>query len=157
MKTITFETSGDNNETYELIIPEGYQKKELPYFKEWTEALDSGGYAQTSGQLCKKYSYVEGDETCYCCLGVLSKIQGRLTSHNTDGSELDNTYYLSLENPNYPFLRENGTFPEGIAVISLKGKKIHNLAELNDYDFSFSQISKVIKEIWKEESLDNEQ
>jgi hypothetical protein len=157
MKTITFETSGDNNETYELIIPEGYQKKELPYFKEWTEALDSGGYAQTSGQLCKKYSYVEGDETRYCCLGVLSKIQGRLTSDNTDSLDFDSTYYLSLENPNYPFLRENGTFPEGIAVISLKGKRIHNLAELNDNEFSFSQISKVIKEIWKEESLDNEQ
>jgi hypothetical protein len=157
MKTITFETSGDNNETYELIIPEGYQKKELPYFKEWTEALDSGGYAQTSGQLCKKYSYVEGDETRYCCLGVLSKIQGRLTSDNTDSLDFDSTYYLSLENPNYPFLRENGTFPEGIAVISSKGKRIHNLAELNDNEFSFSQISKVIKEIWKEESLDNEQ
>jgi hypothetical protein len=58
-----------------------------------------------------------------------------------------------LENPNYPFLRENGTFPEGIAVISLKGKRIHNLAELNDNEFSFSQISKVIKEIWTETSI----
>ena len=83
MKTITFNISGP--ETYELIIPDDYQKKELPYFKEWTEALDSGSYSQTSGQLCETISYPESTQTCYCCLGVLSKIQGRLTANNTDG------------------------------------------------------------------------
>ena len=150
MKTISFTVS---DETYELIIPEGYQKKELPYFKEWTEALDSGGYDQASGQLCETYSYVEGNKTCYCCLGVLSKIQGRLTSHNRDGTDLDSTYYLSFENPNYPFLGENGTFPVGIEIKNANGKRIHNLAELNDNDFSFSQISRVIKEIWTETSI----
>jgi hypothetical protein len=31
MKTISFTVS--DSETYELLIPEGYQKKELPYFK----------------------------------------------------------------------------------------------------------------------------
>jgi hypothetical protein len=152
MKTISFIVS--DYETYELLIPEGYQKKELPYFKEWTEALDSGEYAQTSGELCETYSYVEGNKTCYCCLGVLSKIQGRLTEDNSDGSELDSTYYLSYQNPNYPFLKENGTLPVGIAIAAtFSSKKMFNLAELNDNDFSFKQISRVIKEIWTETSI----
>ena len=148
MKTITFNIS--ESETYELIIPEGYEKKELPYFKEWTEALDSGSYSQTSGKLCETISYLESTETCYCCLGVLSKIQGRLTANNRDGSDLDSTYYLSFENPIYRFLGENGTLPAGIAVKGRRGNILHNLAELNDNEFSFSQISEVIKQIWKE-------
>jgi hypothetical protein len=149
MKTVTFNIS--ESETYELIIPEGYEKKELPYFKEWTEALDSGSYSQTSGQLCETISYPESTQTCYCCLGVLSKIQNRLNANNRDGSDLDSTYYLSHQNPIYPFLGENGTFPAGIVVKRPNGDNIlHNLAELNDNNFSFSQISQVIKEIWKE-------
>lgn len=148
MKTVTFEISA--SETYELIIPEGYEKKELPYFKEWTEALDSGEYSQTSGQLCETFSFRESTETCYCCLGVLSKVQGRLNANNRDGSDLDSTYYLSHQNPIYPFLGENGTLPAGIEIKNANGKKILNLAELNDNEFSFSQISEVIKQIWKE-------
>ena len=102
MKTITFEIS--DSIKFELVIPDDYQKKELPYFKEWTEALDSGSYSQTSGQLCETISYPESTQTCYCCLGVLSKIQGRLTANNRDGSDPDSTYYLSHQNPIYPFL-----------------------------------------------------
>lgn len=153
MKTITFEVSNAKTETYELIIPEGYQKKELPYFKEWTEALDSGEYSQGSGQLCQTLSYLEEIETRYCCLGVLSKIQGRLVNNSRDGSDLDSTYYLSFENPIYRFLGESGTLPAGIEIKSLNEKRIFNLAELNDNNFSFSQISQVIKEIWKETSI----
>ena len=150
MKTITFEVSNAKTETYELIIPEGYQKKELPYFKEWTEALDSGSYSQGSGKLCQTLSYLEEIETRYCCLGVLSKIQGRLNANNKDGSDFDSTYYLSFENPNYRFLGESGTLPAGIEIKNANGKKIHNLVDLNDNGLPFSEISKVIKEIWKE-------
>lgn len=153
MKTITFEVSNAKTETYELIIPEGYEKKELPYFKEWIEALDSGEYSQGSGQLCQTLSYLEEIETRYCCLGVLSKIQGRLVNNSRDGLDLDSTYFLSFENPIYRFLGENGTLPAGIEIKSLNEKRIFNLAELNDNNFSFSQISQVIKEIWKETSI----
>lgn len=155
MKTITFEVSNAKTETYELIIPEGYQKKELPYFKEWTEALDSGEYSQGSGQLCQTLSYLEEIETRYCCLGVLSKIQGRLTE-DMDG-ENGNNVCLSEDNPNYPFLRYYGVFPNGIEVNFHDRMIIKNLVELNDNNLPFSEISKVIKEIWKEESLDNVQ
>lgn len=149
MKTVTFNIS--ESETYILIIPEGYQKKELPYFKEWTEALDSGEYSQGSGVLCVIGNSIKS----YCCLGVLSKVQGRLTE-DMDG-ENGNNAYLSVDNPNYPFLRYDGVFPNGIEVNFHDRMFVKSLAELNDNNLPFSEISKVIKEIWKEESLDNVQ
>jgi hypothetical protein len=68
--------------------------------------------------------------------------------------ENGNNAYLSEDNPNYPFLKENGTLPVGIAIAAtFSSKKMFNLAELNDNDFSFKQISRVIKEIWTETSI----
>lgn len=153
MKTISFTVS---DETYELIIPEGYQKKELPYFKEWTEALDSGSYLQANSRLCETIVSTEGNKVCsYCCLGILSKIQGRLTE---DGKDIHSEHYLSNNNPNVSIFGTTGRFP---AEITFKLRefvtKIESLSHLNDLGAPFSEISKVIKEIWKEESLDNEQ
>lgn len=149
MKTIRLENK--NGIIFNLNIPDHYEKISLPYFKEWVEALDSGEYAQGSGVLCMIGNSIKS----YCCLGVLSKVQGRLTE-DMDG-ENGNNVYLSEDNPNYPFLRYYGVFPNGIEVIFHDRMIIKNLVELNDNNLPFSEISKVIKEIWKEESLDNVQ
>ena len=138
-----------NGIEFTLYIPEDYQKKPLPYFNEWVDALDSGNYLQTSGRLC---TYNPNAETSYCCLGVLSKVQGLLNSPRDDNY---NEYYLSTNNPNYSFFGYNGVFSFGIKVICSTGEEITTLSELNDQGLTFLQISKVIKEIWKsEEELD---
>jgi hypothetical protein len=70
MKNITINT--DNPEkVYNMIIPEDYQKISLPYFKEWTKALDSGSYLQADGQLCRTIQADEGEVCSYCCLVIL--------------------------------------------------------------------------------------
>lgn len=132
------------NRKYILLIPEDYKKIPLPYFKEWTFALESGLYNQGHSILCQ----IDEDFVCYCCLGVLSKIQGLLTEK---GDCDDKIFYLSEKNPNYPLLYGTGQFPSGI---TLDSPGIHSLADLNDCGFSFLEISKVIKEIWCEEELD---
>jgi len=148
MKTIPLKNN--NGITFNLTIPDHYEKISLPYFKEWTEALDSGNYFQTKNRLCM----IDDSVSSYCCLGVLSKVQNRLTGER-DG-ENGIASYLSNDNPNYHILNEIGRFPNGIEVIY--GIMIFKtLVELNDNNLPFSEISKVIKEIWKEESLDNEQ
>lgn len=133
---------------WRLVIPDGYQKIPLPYFKEWVSALESGEYKQTKNRLCS----ITDDDCAYCCLGVLSKIQGRLTA---DGGDLTFRHFAYLEesNPLVPFFGGIGRFPEGVRVYSHDDYFI-TLSSVNDEGLPFSEISKVIKEIWCEESLD---
>jgi hypothetical protein len=141
---------------YNMIIPEDYVKISLPYFKEWTEALDSGSYSQTKGQLCKTIVSSEGEICSYCCLGILSKVQNRLKLDGSDDGA--SAYYLSSSNPNFNVIGNMGRFPTRITFkLSEFITNIESLSHLNDVGVPFSEISKVIKEIWKEESLDNVQ
>lgn len=83
--------------SYVLFIPKGYKKVGLgAAFPKWLSALESGRYKQGSGMLAvkkrsaskptkkvaKKVTKTKEAKACpgiyYCCLGVLSKIQGRL-------------------------------------------------------------------------------
>ena len=130
---------------WRLVIPDDYQKIPMPYFKEWVSALESGEYKQIKNRLCS----IEGDDCSYCCLGVLSKIQGRLTK---EGSDEDFRYwtYLSPFNPLHPFLGSVGYFPKRIGVYSDDDYFI-SLSVLNDKGLPFPEIAKVIKEIWCEE------
>jgi hypothetical protein len=154
MKNITINTNNPEN-FYTMIIPEDYQKIPLPYFKEWTEALDSGSYLQAKSRLYETIVSNEGEVCSYCCLGILSKIQGRLTE---DGRDIHSEHYLSSNNPNVNIFGTTGRFPAEITVkLGDFNTKILSLSHLNDLGVPFSEISKVIKEIWKEESLDNEQ
>lgn len=130
---------------WKLVIPEDYQKIPLPYFKEWTSTLESGEYKQTKNRLC----LIEGDDCSYCCLGILSKIQGRLTADGGDG-DFRHWTYLSDSNPLLPFFGSIGYLPKGIRVYS-DDDYLVSLSVLNDEGLPFSEIAKVIKEIWCEE------
>jgi hypothetical protein len=138
---------------YELALPEGYEKQELPYFNEWVEALESGKYKQGEGVLCGK----KGEELQYCCLGVLSKIQGRLVQNPEnqdiygDGKDVCG---LSLDNPCFTAIYNIGSFPDGVFVIIPEtadkvAVRARTLAACNDNRLNFKEIANIIKQIWK--------
>lgn len=137
--------------TFAVNLPEGYERVELPFFDEWVNALESGEYIQGRGALV-----IPGTvETpyCYCCLGVLSKIQGRLVKllgsylhYDTDNSS--NTGVLSAQNPCASVLLSSGEFPLGITVTFVE-KQFKSLMDLNDLGMPFKDIATVIKTIWK--------
>ena len=120
-----------------LFLPDGYEKVKLPGKDEWVKALTSGKYKQGAGQLC---NYDCGNPR-YCCLGVLSDIQGRLMN----GS--DGQFYLSEDNPNFYILRNKGIFPAQIQT-AMGISRQNDIAELNDSGVSFEDIAKVIDLVW---------
>jgi hypothetical protein len=149
-------------------LPENFKARPLPFYKRWLKALRSGKFSQTTGTLAKvdeDTNEVKG----YCCLGVLSSIQGRLDENGYDGGDTDgvlaksNPCYLALTRPNIqhnPFdgtfesHREEeaaGEFPEGVKVV-YKGESKKNLAELNDAKATFATVAKVIELLWKPRS-----
>ena len=149
MKHTIISTKNKNNKIF-VEIPKDYSPISLPSFNEWVRKLESGKIKQTSQTLC-----TAGKKSLsYCCLGVLSKIQNRLKKDSCgcflDGS---NKYYLSTQNPNYAVFGYAGDFPDHVKVSVHKNfadRRRENLASLNDDGFSFKDIAKVIKLIWKE-------
>lgn len=82
-----------NNVTVE--IPEDFQRVKFTGVNEWTKALRSGKFKQGVGKLCVLKSKMNRPENAeYCCLGVLSKIQGRLQY-----DELADNFYDLDEEP----------------------------------------------------------
>jgi len=135
-----------SGQIWNLEIPDFYERIPLPFFDEWVKALDSGNFSQASGRL-----HEIGTDS-YCCLGVLSKIQGRLTNAGYDSDEKNAVarYVLAKDNPCFPVFGSDGKFPEKVVLKNTEEScSIDNLPAMNDKDFSFSEISKVIKEIWK--------
>lgn len=65
-----------NNIEYKFRVSE--QKLPPEIKTQWLEALRSGKFPQGKHMLCTN--------GCYCCLGVLSHIQGRLTPSGYDGT-----------------------------------------------------------------------
>jgi hypothetical protein len=132
---------------YKVITPEGYEKIELPFFDEWVNALESGEYKQGEGFLCKVEEY--------CCLGVLSKIQGRLTK--LEGSDLafdakeGEFSGLGKDNPCHVQLGGLGFFPASIRVVG-DGWTGSALSDCNDAGFPFKEIANIIKTVWKPKS-----
>lgn len=124
---------------YEIEYPENYVKPKMPA-KAWVEALRSGEYQQVKGCLC--------DGNAYCCLGVLSKIQGRLTDEGRDG-EKGTQYILEPDNPLIQYIGSAGEFPLGVEVILSHKERIKGLAGLNDGGFTFSEIATIIEQIWE--------
>lgn len=122
---------------YEIQYPKKYVKPKLPA-KAWLEAIRSGEYKQGSRVLCS--------DSAYCCLGVLSKIQGRL-KNGKDGEE-NTGIVLSKENPLIEYLDENGRLPRGVKVWR-SGEDFNSLAVLNDKGFTFSEIADIIEQIWE--------
>lgn len=131
-------------------------RRVLPFKMKWLNALRSGEFFQGMGSLrCE--GACEGafhPSPSYCCLGVLSKIQGRLSEDGEDGAGTFSLGTLSESNPCYLALEITGNFDfasgftNGLRV-SLNGIKVNDLVDLNDKGASFEQIAKVIDLFWK--------
>ena len=134
------------SETLNLFLPEGYERKPLPSYNEWLEALRSGKFLQVNGFL---HVEVCGEDK-YCCLGVLSKIQNRL---GKDDGEAKGFSYLAMSNPCYNTFGKDGYFPHGVSCALLLPNGLwmnrETLASLNDCGAPFADIAKVIELIWK--------
>lgn len=139
MKTIKINTN------VSVILPDGYRRIKLPFYTKWTNALESRSYTRGTDSLIARGC---GGKARYCCLGVLSKIQGRLTKDGMDG---ECSLGLSESNPCFPVLGTVGSFPTMVRVVIENPYSTHDsLASLNDSDLvGFKTISEVIKAIWK--------
>jgi hypothetical protein len=131
-----------------VITPDNYEKQELPFFDEWIKALESGEYEQGRAFLCTNNKY--------CCLGILSKVQGRLTMPKDARYGIDGAYKvfsgLSSTNPCHKQLNYLGDFPPGVKVnVAIEKDNIdfNSLACCNDYGISFKDIANIIKQIWQ--------
>ena len=118
-----------NGKEWFLNIPENYERKPLPYFNEWVDALESGNYIQGKECLCNDLDS-KGNK-CYCCLGVLSDVQNLLV----DGRDCQvSPHFLCSKNPNYPFLGQDGNFYP-LYVSREDGRMISLLSQMNDSGF----------------------
>lgn len=134
--------------TYTLHTPEGYKPLPLPYRNAWLSALRSGEYEQGKHFLMRETDA----STCYCCLGVLSKIQGRLTPDGWDAQEPTpkTAEELAYDNPCFPTFRfGDGTFPHK-CYAQLEKSKCSSLASCNDNGLSFLQIADIIEQLYVE-------
>lgn len=126
-------------------LPDGFKPERLPSFNKWVNALESGEFPQTKEVLCKLDD--NNNPLGYCCLGVLSRIQGRLSSNGSD-TGYSCTQTLSISNPCYSVIGQSGDFPEGVTVY-YKGKQKDDLADLNDSGAKFATVAKLIRVLWK--------
>jgi len=115
--------------------------------QKWLEALRSGKYRQTNGNLC-----VEGNKRKkYCCLGVLCDLHAK---------ETGNIFEPIGDGESFAYLDENGQLPsEVMRWAGLKDDQgalkkpiedeegYHNsLIDLNDdAEYNFKQIAEVIE------------
>jgi len=62
---------------YLKTLPAKDRKLPKAFKRKWLEALRSGDYARTTGQLCKIEEKVSGEtKVGYCCLGVAGVVLG---------------------------------------------------------------------------------
>jgi len=127
--------------SYTLTKPEGYQKVKLPGLTAWVKALRSGEYEQGYTYLCQKDKY--------CCLGVLSKVQGRLVGGKDGG--FGNGAGLSRSNPNYSILETCGQLPMWCKVHKQGQEPQCLLAYVNDtLHLTFPEIADILEELYEE-------
>lgn len=123
MKTFNFSTGRT------LTIQPAKQKLPSDIKEQWITALRSGQYEQGKKSLCENGKY--------CCLGVLSKLQGRLTEDGLDGTDPQYRTHtlLSEDNPLYATIYQSRN--EG-------GLVMFTLTLLNDRGVTFTEIADVI-------------
>jgi hypothetical protein len=133
-----------------VLFYEGYKRIKLPLKRKWLTALRSDDFKQGQRLLCNSAKE-------YCCLGVLSKLQGRLTEDGKDGIIIEHgeniapRNVLGDDNPMRSVLKAIGVFPDGVSVkIISKMLEKRDLAALNDEGVSFKDIADIIHAIWKE-------
>lgn len=124
---------------YKIKFSDDFSRKELPGKRVWVKALRSGKYKQGTNALCSI-------DHRYCCLGVLSKVQGRLVEKNSvfmDGP-LYHRIFLAPDNPLNSIIDNDGGFPSGFRVVTTNKFVADNLASMNDCGYTFRQIANVI-------------
>jgi hypothetical protein len=168
VKEIVFKSTKGKNTNVLITLPSHYKKIKLPGLTAWVKALTSGNYRQGARALCTK---VSAGKLGYCCLGVLSKTQGRLISlplsylkgkcRRGDGAAVASgisTYYLASDNPVFNILGARGDLPENVFVNTYSGitgkpyryKNFKSLSSLNDdLKLSFKDIAKLLQLIYK--------
>ena len=171
-KQITFKSTSRAHKHVLVNLPSGYRKTKLPGLKAWVDALNSGKYRQGNSHLCMK----DRGRFTYCCLGVLSKVQGRLVSAGNCNTEkgdgtigADGTVddysvcYLHTSNPLYSIIGDNGVLPNGVWVNTFDKRTVDydgtpefdhsdaiTLVSLNDdLSLSFKDIAKVLQLLFK--------
>lgn len=140
MKLHTFKSTRGGK--FNVRLPSGFKKVKLPFLKEWIAALEGGKFRQCSRSLCE----LKNKRYAYCCLGVLSKIQGRLKDGLDDGS----WSILSPSNPVYETIGEQGRLPVGVTVYTDEYDEVNDLVDCNDTLYlSFKDIAKIVKTLYK--------
>lgn len=127
---------------YTLVLPEGFVRVPLPGLSAWVTALRSGEYRQGRNP----YLYYAGQ---YCCLGVLSHVQGRLDPAAVVGNDGVQCSGLDDDNPCFRTLGHTGCLPKSVEVLFL-GDSLGRLAQLNDLGMSFGQIADVLEAVFVE-------
>ena len=153
MKTITI------SDRISLEMPDGYQQVPLAGRDEWTAGLRSGKFKPGHARLC---AITQGDtEPKYCCLGVLSKLQGRLTDVTTPiygdlngmcaGDDGDSVSVLAVDNPLRDILGNTAQLGQHDVRINqtiITYQTCVSLAELNDAGATFAEIADVIDAVY---------
>ena len=115
-----------------------------PELKEkWLRALRTANYTQGRGNLC-----IGAFPRHYCCLGVLSEVQGRLIYRFGIGRDKHEGANLGLSQDNEAAFVQLYKFKVtlGEPDLSVEGGKYHaDIAELNDRGVSFAQIADIIE------------
>lgn len=151
----THEIKSTKGGTFTIELPSNFKKVKLPMFNKWVDALEGGKYRQGTGLLCA----AANKQLNYCCLGVLSKVQGRLQKGNilyTDGV-FGTTGVLDSSNPLSKILKSQGNFPKGVEVhkvmstaLGMQTRHASTFVGCNDtLLLSFKDIAKIIKTIYK--------
>lgn len=154
MKTIEFKSTKGGK--FEINLPKNYKQIKLPSLKKWVSALEGGKYRQCTSTLCSP----DNKKLTYCCLGVLSKAQGRLNKIDRifkdrpsfeDGPSTRETGGLDVSNPLYGILNHRGAFPKGVKVTTDSScLEATDLVDCNDGLYlSFKDIAKIIKTLYK--------
>lgn len=148
MKTIEFKSTKGGK--FEIYLPKNYKQIKLPSLKKWVSALEGGKYRQCTSTLCS----TDNKKLAYCCLGVLSKAQGRLNKIDRffeDGPGTRETGGLDVLNPLYGILNHRGAFPKGVKVTTDSScLEATDLVDCNDVLYlSFKDIAKIIKTLYK--------
>lgn len=114
----------------------------------WVDALESGDYTQSTGQL-----QVSGG---FCCLGVLCHLAEQEGLVQSDGN---GTYFSTFDDTDeslvdLPVIVSHWAGLRGSDPVTNVGEGV-TFAMLNDGEaYSFSQISDVIREMYLEEKSD---
>ena len=146
MKTIELKSTKGGK--FQIEMPKGYKKIKLPFFKKWVAALESGKYRQSTQALCT----LKRGKLTYCCLGVLSKVQGRLIKDDFYYYDIndDSSLVLADENPCASVFGVSGELPASVWVRLPEGRWTNKLTGCNDdLGLSFKDIAKIVKILYK--------